>query len=375
MIDHFSVYIHIPFCAKKCAYCDFVSYDDAAGMQQAYFTVLGNEMRQKQSLLNKRVDTVYIGGGTPSFVDAKYIAQTINALRKQTEFSKTCEITIESNPHSLTKDKLNIFRDCGVNRFSVGVQSFSDDELTAVGRSHSAQDARRAIQLLNSAHIANFSLDVMFSLPLQTLKSWTETLREAADSGAGHISAYGLTLEEHTPLYGAYRSGKYVQDDALDREMYHAAAEILAQNGFRHYEISNYAKQGRECLHNMYCWAMQPYIGLGAAAHSYADKKRFHNEETLAGYLRESNHMAAYQCAPPEDIDERTGDFVMLALRRLSGVSADDFYDAFGMRFETRYASQIEKWTRAGMLSCADGCYALTNKGLDFASVVMRDFI
>jgi oxygen-independent coproporphyrinogen-3 oxidase len=279
------------------------------------------------------------------------------------------------NPNSLTKEKLGIYKDCGINRFSLGVQSFSDAELQAAGRSHTASDARSTVALLDGMGIDNFNLDLMFSLPLQTPESWISTLKEACESGAAHISAYSLTLEEHTPLYAGYAAGKYAQDDGLDREMYHAAAELLAQANFTRYEISNYAKAGHACRHNLYCWDMQPYIGLGAAAHSYAGAKRFHNAAALDAYLSEADHLAAYRRAVPESEEERMGDFVMLALRKVSGVDLKAFQKLFGVDFESRYACQIEKWTRQGMFFCHDGRYALTERGLDFASAVMRDFI
>ena len=228
---------------------------------------------------------------------------------------------------------------------------------------------------MHELDIKNFNIDLMFSLPNQTCESWSKTLKTAGASGAAHLSVYALTLEKGTLMFKMYKEGVYAQDDDLDRKMYHAAKNILGKYGYERYEISNFAKKNYRCMHNVYCWDMQEYIGLGAAAHSYFGKKRFSNPYLLKEYIAVEDYCCFYDNAVIEQESELMGDFVMLALRRNEGIDIDKFHSVFGKEFESVYPHKADKWIEMGLLISKNGMYCLSDKGYDFASMVMRDFI
>ncbi|NLW71173.1 MAG: radical SAM family heme chaperone HemW, partial [Eubacteriaceae bacterium] len=233
MTESTGIYIHIPFCASKCAYCDFVSFAGRENRISSYFEALLNEINSYD--FSGAVNSVYIGGGTPSFVDEKYIARLMSALGKRFSLAEDCEISVESNPNSLTYGKLLSFKNCGINRLSMGVQSADDSVLKLIGRTHNQADSLKALEAIHRAGMVNFNLDIMFSLPGQSIASFRDSLKFAMESGAKHISCYGLSVEENTPLYDLYEKGVFSQNDETDRIMYHTAADMLSGAGFERY--------------------------------------------------------------------------------------------------------------------------------------------
>ena len=284
MEDYRGLYIHIPFCVKKCAYCDFVSYcNREADFDQYIKSVLAEAEEYK----GEKIDTVFIGGGTPTILNHKQITSLAKGIGKIFDIKPNAEYTIEANPKTLSKEKLKALYECGINRISVGVQSFCDSELVAIGRIHNANEAYKTIEEIKKFGFDNFNIDLMLNLPNQTMGSLEKTLKTTIESEPSHVSCYSLILEENTPLWADYQKGKYTEpDDEFDRELYHFAVDYLKQYGYGQYEISNFAKKGMECAHNIKYWSCDEYIGLGVAAHSYYKGVRYYNTTSLAQYMK-----------------------------------------------------------------------------------------
>ena len=371
--DKLSIYIHIPFCERKCLYCDFVSYTGMEDKVEAYFDALMYEARYYST--SDPVSSVYIGGGTPSCVDETYIVKLMECLGRNYTFEKDCEISIESNPNSLTRQKARAYRGSGINRISMGVQSISDDLLKRIGRLHTHADTLRAVEDIIAAGFDNFNLDLMFSLPGQSLRDFSDALDFASESGAAHISCYSLTLEEDTPINQLYKDGIYHEDDELDRQMYAMAGEKLFSRGFYRYEISNFARLGYECRHNLYCWDFQDYLGLGVAAHSFFDDTRFVNTASVDDYIKNIYDHSHDQVVMEESREELMGDYLMLALRKTTGINTEDFRKRFGEDFDEKYRDITEGFIEDGLLFRNGPYVALTEKGFDYANVVMREYL
>lgn len=368
-----SIYIHIPFCESKCLYCDFVSYAGMKDKMQAYFDALSFETRFYA--LDDPISSVYIGGGTPSCVDPSYIEGIMNDLSKYYNLASDCEVSMESNPNSLTYEKAKRYRTAGINRLSMGVQATQDEILKKIGRIHTQRDSEAAVNSIVRAGFDNFNLDLMFSLPGQTLKDFSDSLDFALSAGAPHISCYSLTLEENTPINQLYKDGIYQEDDELDREMYALANRKLLSSGMYRYEISNFARMGYECRHNLYCWDFCEYLGLGVAAHSFVDDTRFVNTASVDDYIKNVRDSRHDQVVMNETREELMGDYLMLALRKTTGINAEDFRETFGEDFGEKYKDVTEGFIRDGLMYRNGFFYALTEKGFDYANVVMREYL
>lgn len=374
-----SVYIHVPYCASKCHYCDFISYVHSEDTVCAYFAALAEEIRANAAHGDtRRIDTVYIGGGTPSFVHEKYIADTLGVLREVFSLSENCEISMEANPNSLTYDKCLAYKQAGINRISIGAQAVQDAVLARIGRIHTFADIQNAVQCVQRAGISNFNLDLMAALPEQTLEDFKQSLIWCAQSGAKHISAYSLTLAEGTQMYLSYARGEYAENDVLEREMYYAARETLEKYGFYRYEISNYAKRGFECRHNLNCWNYFDYLGFGAAACSFYGGVRYQNEADISEYINRINRR---EYLPPEELTERNnvrtleGEYMMLGLRKSTGADIKGFNERFGEELSAVFGKQTAALEKEGLLRVQNGKITLTDKGLDFANSVMCEFL
>jgi oxygen-independent coproporphyrinogen-3 oxidase len=373
------LYVHIPFCARKCRYCDFVSFPVAdTDAHFAYMLKVVLEASEKARIFGegRSVDTIYLGGGTPSLVEAGLISEILDALYTHFRVDDECEITIEVNPVSEAREKFRAYRSAGVNRVSIGVQSFDPEVLTFLGRLHSAEEAERAVADARAEGFDNINIDLMFGVPGQDLASWERDLKKALKLAPEHISFYGLGFEEGTPLFEDLTAGRTEEiDEILDRRMYHLAKELLADTGFRHYEISNAALPGRESRHNLKYWSMDPYLGIGAAAHSYFDGRRFSNTSNLTEYMAAAGIEDMMDWAHENSIGDEMGEFIFLGLRRTEGIRLSDFHSSFGRDFWELYGEETEKLIRRGLLEQDGDELRLTALGLDLANNVFSEYV
>ncbi len=383
VMSPFSLYIHIPYCQAKCPYCDFNSYAAALWPEDEYVAALSAEMGRYAELEAWRggeIQTVFFGGGTPSLFAARSIGRVLEAAAAHWPLAAHAEITLESNPGTVEVDKLRGFRAAGVNRVSFGVQSFHAHHLAALGRIHSADEARLAIRAARDAGFENVSLDLIFALPKQTLAEWEADLRAGIALGTDHFSAYNLTYEEGTPFHAWRAQGKLSQlDDAVEASMFRRAQEILGDAGYVQYEISNYARPGYECRHNLNYWRSGAYLGVGAGAHSFADlpaaSQRWSNEKNPVRYIALAAR-SGNACVSRETLStaQRRGEFVFLALRCREGFLARDFESRFGASFEHLFP-HVAGLVADGLLESVATSWRLTARGLLFADSVFATFL
>lgn len=332
-----------------------------------YIDALICEMEQYKG---EKLDTVFIGGGTPSILAPKEIERICNAVKENFILSNTVEWTIEANPGTITEEKVKAMLDGGINRISVGVQSFNDAELKAAGRIHTAEEAYNTVIMLKKAGFNNISIDLMESLPLQTSESFKNSLERAVSLPINHISVYSLIIEDGTPIKKKYEDGIYTEpDEDTDRDLYHYTADFLKKYGFNRYEISNYAKVGYESRHNIKYWDCDEYIGIGLAAYSYADGKRYSNTSDFESYIN-GNSTAESETLTQDDMQ---GEFMMLGLRKTTGVSCAEFRKRFGKNIEDVF--NIQKFIEHGFMENSGDMYRLTEKGLDVANTIMCEFV
>jgi len=375
------LYIHIPFCRRKCAYCDFVSFADRVDFLP-YTAALITEMRLYSPLIKeKSFDTVFIGGGTPSLLPAGLISRIMDEARECFDIAEDAEITIECNPESMDEVKLNEYKAAGVNRLSIGMQSSDDKVLSAIGRIHDKAKFLSAYALAENAGFTNINIDIMHGLPLQSMESYLDSVRLAAELGAQHISSYSLILEEHTRLYNEVVSGKITLPDEDDTaDMQDAGIELLESLGYKRYEISNFAKAGFECRHNINYWNNGDYLGLGVNAHSalhIRDKwVRFRNYETIEEYVKTlgENKLPLAETQEVEREDEMF-ECIMMGLRKIEGVCRAEFEAWFGIDPVEQFASAVSAATLDGMMEVTEERIFLTRRGLDFQNEVLLNFM
>lgn len=372
------VYVHIPFCASRCSYCDFFSTLRLDEVGHDYVEALIAEARLRKAELNgKPVKTLYMGGGTPSQLPLPLLARLIDGLKATLDLNAVQEFTLEANPDDVTPEWCAAVRALGVNRVSMGVQSFQDAVLRLVGRRHTARQAIDAVASLRHAGIDNISIDLIYGLPGQTLETWAESVRQAVDLRPQHISAYGLTYEPGTRLWQQRECGEVVEaseDQYLD--MYRIMVGLLQVAGYEHYEISNFALPGYRSRHNSSYWNETPYLGLGAAAHSYDGTMRRSNPADLCGYIRRIT--SGQPACQVEDLAwwERYDERVMLGLRTADGVDAHRLRSDFGDKAWAHFVSEARRHIDAGNMICTDdGRYILTSEGIVLSDSVMRDLM
>ncbi len=372
------VYVHIPFCASRCSYCDFFSTLRLDEVGHDYVEALIAEARLRKAELNgKPVKTLYMGGGTPSQLPLPLLARLIDGLKATLDLNAVQEFTLEANPDDVTPEWCAAARALGVNRVSMGVQSFQDAVLRLVGRRHTARQAIDAVASLRHAGIDNISIDLIYGLPGQTLETWDESVRQAVDLRPQHISAYGLTYEPGTRLWQQRECGEVVEaseDQYLD--MYRILVGLLQVAGYEHYEISNFALPGYRSRHNSSYWNETPYLGLGAAAHSYDGTMRRSNPADLCGYIRRIT--SGQPACQVEDLAwwERYDERVMLGLRTADGVDAHRLRSDFGDKAWAHFVSEARRHIDAGNMICTDdGRYILTSEGIVLSDSVMRDLM
>ena len=376
------LYIHIPFCAKKCGYCDFLSGPAAVSVQQRYVEQLIEEIAcQSAHYPGYQVPSVYLGGGTPSLLGAKDICQIMEQVKSVFELSDTPEVTIEANPGTVTMEKLKAWSEAGINRVSIGLQSADDKELKNLGRIHTYDEFLKTYQRVRQAGFDNVNIDLMSALPGQTLASWRSTLKKVARLKPEHISAYSLTIEEGTPFYQQYHGHpELLPGEDEEREMYYATKQILQDMGFRRYEISNYAKSGCECRHNIGYWTGTEYLGLGLGSSSYIQGFRFHNEEDLGRYCRirmkgedadDRLHQDIIHLTDKEKMEE----FMFLGLRMMDGVSGSEFLKRFGVNMWNVYGDVLGKLVENHLIQADNPYIRLTDFGVDISNYVLSEFL
>ena len=377
-MESIGLYIHIPFCRQKCLYCDFPSWAGREGQMQMYVDALTAEIRaQGKRYENREVVSVFFGGGTPTALEIPMLAQLMQAIRESFRVTADAELTTEANPGTLSYEMAAALKKMGFNRLSMGVQAWQNSILHRLGRIHTIEEFLENYHAVRQAGFENVNVDLMFALPGQSMAQWQETVRQIAALKPEHISAYSLIIEEGTPFYESYRTGKLeLVSEEMDREMYHWTVDTLAEWGYGQYEISNFAKVGRQSRHNRIYWQAEEYLGMGLGAHSYMDGKRFHNSYDLQKYISAKGDTSLLR----EDTElitetDALAEFMFLGLRMNEGVTRAAFEQSFGVPIEAVYLETLRKLKEQGLLQMVAGRIALTDKGMDLANYVMAKFL
>jgi oxygen-independent coproporphyrinogen-3 oxidase len=395
------IYVHIPFCARKCSYCDFLSFSGNECAQRDYTEKLIEEIEYQSAYAKEyQVVSAFIGGGTPSILKTEDMEAVLNALRTRFDIHPHAEVTMEANPGTVTQEGLLSYRNAGVNRISMGLQSADDKELRYLGRIHTYDAFLKSYQRVRMAGFDNVNVDLISAIPGQTVESWKNTLKKVTMLKPEHISAYSLIIEEGTPFYDRY--GDHVEmesyamtkeerrllmalpdlpDEDSEREMYYLTQEFLMEQGYERYEISNYTKKGYECRHNIGYWTGMEYLGLGLGASSYMNGCRFHNTTDLNDYRNarfdqeEGFHQALRQELEHLSIEEKMEEYMFLGLRLTEGVSAHGFVSNFGQNIRNVYGPILDRLEQDGLMEFKDGFYRLTSRGIDLSNYVMSQFL
>ena len=372
------LYIHVPFCSSKCNYCDFNSYAGRFDVAESYFEALKSEIELYYNTMRYNlVDTIFIGGGTPSSVNHKYIIEVLNLCKIKFNISETCEISIESNPGTLDIEKLNAYRRSGINRISIGLQAYQSKLLKYLGRRHSKEDFIASVELAKRAGFTNINADVIFGIPGQTMEDWAETLKVLVDLDITHISAYSLKIEEGTRFGDMLESGELTQiEDELDRNMYHYAIGFLKENGFMQYELSNFAKEGYQCKHNLTYWKCVDYLGLGAGAHSLLEGERFSNKYTMESYISSMEKgLKPVEERYQMEFSDKVSEYMFLGLRLNQGVNNSEFKKLFGQDMFSMYEESFKELQQNNLIEISGERVSLTRLGLDLANQVFIKFV
>ena len=369
------LYLHMPFCVRKCAYCDFLSFPTDQETQNLYT----RRLREDIDAMGKKygdipVDTIFIGGGTPSVPDSALIVGIMEHVRKAFHVAEGAEISMEANPGTVTREKLTDYRRAGINRLSFGLQSANDRELKLLGRIHTWAEFLESFHLARECGFTNINIDLMSALPGQTRESWKDTLKRVTDLNPEHISAYSLIIEDGTPFgekYGSEEGRKLLPDE--DSEMYHETKRFLRDCGYERYEISNYAKPGRACRHNIGYWTGLPYLGLGLGASSYMDGCRFAVNSDMKQYLEEKPGMFTdVEKLTKKDMEE---EFFYVGLRMTAGVSLPEFERRFGVSAKDVYPGLMETFVAEKAAVFQGDRFVLTDYGLDVSNYIMAQFL
>ena len=370
------IYIHIPFCVRKCLYCDFVSYAKKENVVEKYIEALQKEILDwKQSNKDVKIKTIYIGGGTPSCIDSKFITEILNLINiKNAE-----EITIEVNPGTVNKEKLYDYKNAGINRLSIGLQSTNNELLKKIGRIHNYEQFLETYKMAREVGFNNINVDLMIGLPGQTMDDLKTSLEDIINLNPEHISVYSLILEDETPLKKMIENNilKLPEED-LERQMYWYTKDFLKISGYNHYEISNFAKQGFYSKHNLDCWEQKEYIGFGISAHSYIDRKRFGNISNLDNYIKnciEGGFDKNRIIEEEQDKKDEMKEYMILGLRKINGISIQKFENKFNENPIVLFKKELNKLFNEGLIIIDGDIIRLSNKGLDFANIVWEEFI
>ena len=398
-VKKIGIYIHIPFCKQKCLYCDFVSFANRESMQKEYAQAIKKEMEKwKNTNKDFKIKTIYIGSGTPSYIDSKYIVDILNAIRgklklckienkkenddknqKENHAKNNISVTIEINPGTITKQKFLDYKNAGVNRLSIGLQSTNDILLKQIGRIHNYNQFLDTYNLAREVGFNNINVDLMLGLPNQTIADLKESLEKICNLNPEHISVYSLIVEEGTPIKKLIDTGKLVlPDEETERQMYWYVKDFLELKGYKHYEISNFAKPGFESEHNVDCWNQKEYIGFGVAAYSYIDNKRFGNISNIEKYIKNCNNNEFEKNVILEEVQDKTkkmNEYMILGLRKIDGISIQEFERIFNENPIMLYSKELQKLHEEKLIVIDGDIIKLSNKGLDLANLVWEEFV
>ena len=367
------LYIHIPFCVRKCQYCDFLSGPSDEETKDRYIEALLKEIRAAEHTEDYEIVSVFIGGGTPSALKAEAIASIMRTLQEKFFFCEDAEVTIEANPGTVDPEKLTIYRNVGINRLSLGLQSTDAEELKLLGRIHSYEEFLKSYEWAREAGFSNINIDLMFAIPGQTGEAWRQHLYQVAELNPEHISAYSLIIEEGTPFADQNLD---LPDEDTEYQMYEDTAEILERYGYRQYEISNYAKQGYMCRHNAGYWQRLEYLGFGLGASSLYGGMRFSNTHQMQEYLKESRNPDQIR----KDVtvlsrNEQIEEFMFLGLRMTDGISEKKFEENFNVRLMDIYGDILQKYEETGFMEHIETKWRLTRKGIHVSNHILADFL
>lgn len=382
MSKELELYIHIPFCVKKCSYCDFLSFPAGQELQEAYVRQLIREIEAQAPLgRDHLVTSVFLGGGTPSLLDPSLILNIMSAVRHSFCVSEDAEITIECNPGSTLRHKFAVYKKAGINRLSIGLQSAENTELRMLGRIHSYEEFLKCYQGARMEGFDNINVDLINCIPMQTMKTWRKTLRQVTMLRPEHLSVYNLIVEEGTPYYEMQQKGLLMLPDEDEQEEIDTfTREFLSKNGYERYEISNYAREGKLCRHNVGYWTEVPYLGFGIGAASYYDGTRWSNTRDINSYL-------GAELAAPEGLSgiraesrrlteaDKMEEFMFLGLRMVNGVSETEFLQRFGRTMDNVYGRVLDKYVENGLIIREGYRYRLSERGMDISNTVLSDFL
>lgn len=382
------LYVHIPFCVQKCAYCDFLSMPAESTVKQAYIRKLKEEIKvRSQAYRDREIISIFLGGGTPSSLRANYIVEVLDTIRACFKVSSDAEITIECNPGTLDVEKLEAYKKAGINRLSIGLQSAQEKELTLLGRIHTYEDFLASYDCARKQGFNNINVDLMSALPGQTLKTWEQTLKRVTMLRPEHISAYSLIIEEGTPFHKLYgyddetrKKGEkplFLPSEEEERQMYQFTREFLEKKGYTRYEISNYARAGKECIHNVGYWKRVDYLGLGLGAASLINNVRFANVSKLTDYLNTDFTDGEEHLVDVQELtkNQQMEEFMFLGLRMQEGINRNAFFEQFDSPVESVFGASLERMKQQGLVSEVNGQIQLTEFGFDVSNYVFSELL
>ena len=370
------IYVHIPFCKRKCDYCDFISYSNKDSKIQEYIEEVKKEIELQK--IKSEITTIYVGGGTPSYIESKYIKEIIEEIKNK-NVSNDAEITIEINPGTVTLEKLRDYKECGINRLSIGLQTTQNNLLKQIGRIHDFEQFVETYKMARKEGFKNINIDLMLGLPNQRIKDLKDSLEKVIELQPEHISVYSLIIEEGTPICNKIEKGDLeLPEEDLERNMYWYVKNTLELNGYKHYEISNFARNGYESKHNLNCWNQKEYIGIGLAAHSYRDITRYSNTEQMGEYIRNVKNQNLERNRIIHEIqkeDDTKKEYMILGLRQIDGIKISEFKEKFGDNPIYLFRNELKKLSDENLINVDEDNIKLTNKGIDFANLVWEEFV
>lgn len=374
--NEIGIYIHIPFCKQKCYYCDFISYCNKDSMIKDYIEAVKKEIQLQK--IKSQITTIYIGGGTPSYIDSKYIKEIMKEIKNK-DISEKAEITIEVNPGTVTEKKIIDYKNSGINRISIGLQSTQDNLLKEIGRIHNYEQFLETYKMVREVGFKNVNIDLILGLPNQRIKDLKDSLEKIIKLKPEHISVYSLIVEDGTLIANKISNGELeLPNEETERNMYWYVKNTLELNGYKHYEISNFAKKGYESKHNMNCWNQKEYIGIGIAAHSYRDITRYSNIEDIEEYIKNVKHEKLERNRIIHEIqkeDDKKKEFMLLGFRKIDGINISEFKNRFGDNPIYLYRQELNKLIAEKLIIIDDDNIKLTSKGINFANLVWEEFV
>lgn len=381
MKQELELYIHIPFCIRKCAYCDFLSGPATEETIEKYVSKLIEEIKAHRKFnYNAKVTTIFFGGGTPSILIGSQMQRIMKALRDTFRIEENAEISMEANPGTVTRENLLAYKNAGINRISFGLQTTNNEELKLLGRIHTYEEFLESYQLARECGFENINVDLISAIPKQTVESWEEGLKKIIKLNPEHISAYSLIIEEGTPFFEKYGEDSEGEDllpnEEDERKIYHRTEELLLEAGYHRYEISNYAKEGKECKHNLGYWERKNYLGIGLGASSLINNVRFKNTDSMEHYMLYASELEKIQ----EDVEklsvtEQMEEFIFLGMRKMQGISGENFQQEFEKTLQECYGENIEKMKKQGLVEEREGFLRLTKQGIDISNYVFSEIL